>query len=127
MATITMTRRITQDDDNHRLRAWVSEASEGLDPKIFAFQRIPSVPFQTWSSDAFVHVCSYTDMVELDPDDPREGLSAFFRKNSFDLVFVSYQELLYTWTRIKRHVRQLLDDIVRINGLEPTSIEVHDL
>ena len=128
MSEIVLSRRVTDDDDDgYRIRAWVSKASEGIDADIFAFQQLPDVPSQTWSDDCFVYVCSYTDMIELYPEEPQAGITPFFRKRYFDLTYICFQDLIYVWIRILRHIQQLLDDISRINGLPPTTIVTYDL
>ena len=93
----------------HRLRMWTSDY-DGIDPNIFVYQRVPSVPEGSDPDDQFVNVASVADLEEYPhtlpgPDYP------FFRLPSIDLVFRSVDLLTKTVDNIRRDIEDLLENL----------------
>ena len=127
MAGITLSKRLTQTDDfRQRLRVWVSETTNNIPAQIFVYQRIPSVPLDTELQDIFVHIASYADIQDYPAEAP-DDKSPFFRQYFFDLVFDSKAILEENWQRIVWSVQHTVEDIARINEMDPVEILILDL
>ena len=101
-------------EGNYRLQVWVSEYTDDTDPKIFTYQRQPTIPKEEDDpDDQFVAVSSAGDMAEYPVDDPNDD-GPFFRKSFLDLEFESVDLLNRSWTFIKRDVADLINNL---NGL----------
>jgi hypothetical protein len=122
MSHISVSKRTTLTDDNrHRLQLWVSETTNNIPASIFVYQRIPTVPLSSALSTIFVHIASYADLAEF-PEDTPDSTSPFFRRRSVDLVFDSLPYLNDTYKRIILMVRQLVEDVGRLNDWDPAEI-----
>jgi len=123
---IQLTRRITLEEDNrHRLRAWVSETSDNILPTVFVYQKLPSVPAYDALAELFVHVASYADIADYPENSPGED-SPFFRKYHIDLIFHSLPHLSDTWDLIEGQVKHTVEDLTRLNGEEAVEVIVND-
>lgn len=123
--SITVTSRITPDDDtgNARLQMWVSETSNNILPEVFLYQTIPGVPLQADElQDMFVAVCTYGDMDQHPSTRPTDPNTPFFRKRSLDLLFKGGVKANEYRSIILRMVGQTVEDICRVNSMEPVSI-----
>jgi len=124
---VTISKRVTLTADaRHRLQAWVSETSNNIPPTIFVYQRIPLVPLDTGLSDLFVHVASYADTVDFPENEPAAD-SPYYRRYYIDLLFDSLATLEEKWTWMRRQIKLLVEDIVRVNTLPPVDIQELDL
>lgn len=124
MAHISLTKKLTLTDDfRQRLRVWVSETTNNIPAQLFVYQRIPSVPLDTDLQDLFVHVASYADLQDYPAETPSEE-GPFFRQYFFDLVFDSKAILEENWQRILGSAKHTIEDIVRINEMDPVEIRV---
>jgi hypothetical protein len=124
---IKLTRRITTEPDgSFRLRAWVSETSDGIPNYVFVYQLLPQLPNVEGQEMGFVHVATYSDMLVRPQDIAEEG-SPFFRMPYVDLSFKSLVVLHDKWKKLRRHVGTLVEDIVKTNGLPPAEIVVLEL
>ena len=108
------------------MRFWVSETTQNIPSEIFIYQRTPQVPLYDEPTDLFVHIGTYSDLIELDADEPEEG-NVFFRKSSVDITFNSIEKLERKWIRIRAHINILIEDIVRLNKLPPVEVIFVDL
>jgi len=119
---IKISKRLTLTADaRHRLQVWVSETTNNIPATIFVYQRIPLVPLDTGLSDLFVHVASYADTVDF-PESVPAADSPYFRMYYVDLLFDSLATLEEKWTWMRRQIKLLVEDIVRINTLPPVEI-----
>lgn len=136
MATrqIVLKARITQvaPEMSHRLQAWV-DTYDNADPRIFVWQRGPSVPGLPEPNDFFVNVASAADMEEYPPGEPLPGSSSsssssssswsppsdmpFFRLSRLDLLFRSVYDLTRSWNLIQSDVRLLLTNLKRLEAI----------
>jgi len=124
---ITITMRITLTaDSRHRIQVWVSETTNNIPATVFVYQRIPVVPLDTGLSDLFVHIASYADTVDFPENDPLAD-SPYFRKYYIDLLFDSLATLQEKWTMMRRQIKLLVEDVVRVNTLPPAEIIEIDL
>jgi len=127
MATIKISKKITLTDDiRQRLRVWVSETSNNIPGRLFVYQHIPIVPMDTELANLFVHVASYADINDY-PEEAPDTKSPFFRRSGFDLVFDSKAELELAWIRAYRMLQNIVEDISRLNSMDPVEIVVVDL
>ena len=124
---ITITKRLTLTaDSRHRIQVWVSETTNNIPATVFVYQRIPVVPLDTGLSDLFVHIASYADTVDFPENDPLAD-SPYFRKYYIDLLFDSLATLQEKWTMMRRQIKLLVEDVVRVNTLPPAEIIEIDL
>lgn len=107
-------------DGCHRLRLWVSDYDD-VDPNIFVYQRVPSVPEGPDPDDVFVNVASVADMEEYPRIEPGPDYP-FFRLSSIDLVFRSVDIMDKVVARIKTDIRALLDNLAAIEELGDHSV-----
>jgi hypothetical protein len=125
--TITIMKRIsTETDGDARLRVWVSETTDIIPGEIFVYQKYPRVPQSSQLADIFVHIASYSDIVQFPIDTP-SATTPYFRKYYLDLAFPSLAMVDEKWTLISRMIKHTVEDFVRLNKLEPVEIEVINL
>jgi hypothetical protein len=122
MSHIALSKRTSLTaDSRHRLQLWVSETTNNIPAAIFVYQKVPSVPLSNDLSNVFVHMASYADISEF-PENMQDTTSPFFRLRQVDLIFDSLPYLDATYKRIVLMVRQLVEDIGRLNDWEPVEI-----
>lgn len=117
MPSITISSRLTPvlETGAFRLRVWVSACDAGVDPKIFVYQRKPSVPEEEDVTpplgyiDEFVCVAAMADLSEYPPDSP--GDRPFYRKYFFDIELDSVQRLGRTWDGMLGDVKDLMKNL----------------
>jgi len=115
VASITITKKITQTDERFRLRVWVSETSDNIPATVFLMERIPGVPGLTDPYNRFIRVCNYSDMLHYTATTPQTE-NPYFRLPGVDLIFTSYNQLnTYFTDTIHAEVQVLIDDIVDTN------------
>lgn len=132
--TIVLKAKITEmlPELQHRLQVWV-DSYDGIDPRIFVWQRGPAVPGQPTPNDFFVNIASAVDMEEYPPGEAIGSSSSsesssldlsdipFFRMSHLDLLFRSVADLTRSWAIIQSDVRALL---VNLNRLDTMGTEV---
>jgi hypothetical protein len=127
MATITVSKRVdVTEEGKHRLRIWVSETSHNIPPEIFVYQKIPTVPFLNMPEDHFVHIATYSDILDKPPGAPDVG-NPFYRLGQVDLAFISRAKLEEKWMRMEHHIQHTIEDIVRLNKLPPAEVAVIEI
>ena len=134
MSVIQLSKRQTSTIDPetqeavHRLRVWVSQATEGIPSELFVYQQIPPVPKTTEDQleQLFVHVASYADIIDF-PANAINEESPFFRQYYVDLTFASLGVLNEKWSMMKRMINATVEDIVRLNNLPAISLEELDV
>jgi hypothetical protein len=134
MSNYILSKRLTTEIDpegptaTHRLRVWVSEASNNLPAEIFVYQKIPPVPKteEAQLEEIFVHIASYADILDFPVDCPSEE-TPFFRLHYIDLSFTSLALLDEKWSMMKKMINHTVEDIVRLNNLPAVSLEELDV
>lgn len=118
MSKYQLTRRLTlQDDGLYRLQVWVSQSTDNLPCAIFAWQTLFPFPDDPEPANIFVHVCKYTDLITIPDTEPDpEDQVQLYRRSFFDLVSKDKRLLEVTWRKVMIHTRQLVEDVVRLNG-----------
>jgi hypothetical protein len=118
----------TTEKASHRLQVWVSKATEGIEPQLFVYQKVPPVPGTTEEQleEIFVHIASYADILDFPIDTVGED-TPFFRKYSIDLTFESLAVLNQKWSMMKAMINATVEDVVRLNNLPATSLEELDV
>lgn len=94
-----------QADGNWRMQVWTSKA-EGVSPKVFVYQRLNDVPYDTSSRDLFVNIAQPNDLVEY-PDDEPDSMTRFFRKEYMDVSLTSSELAYKSLERINNDVNYL--------------------
>lgn len=122
-ATIQITRRLSTEDGNRRLRAWISGTTHDIPPTIFVYQRLPTIPLDDGLSDLFVHIASYPDILDFPTNEPNFD-TPFFRQHWIDVAYTGSAELNRTWELIEQQISSLLQDLIVVNSLPPADIEV---
>ena len=112
--TLKISKRFNLEDTGEwRLRMWVSEASDNIDPNVFVWQKKPVVPDDRQPVNIFVHVASYADQIAFPANTP-DTYAPFFRKTFFDLVSSDKAVLEDTNRLVLKHLDQLVQEITRI-------------
>jgi hypothetical protein len=128
--TIVLKAKITEmlPELQHRLQVWVDEY-DGVDPRIFVWQRGPAVPGQATPNDFFVNIASVVDLEEYPPGEAIGSSSSsesssldlsdipFFRMSHLDLVFRSVADMTRSWAIIQSDVRALLTNLHRLDTM----------
>ncbi|MHA2070049.1 MAG: hypothetical protein ACXABY_37260 [Candidatus Thorarchaeota archaeon] len=122
MSKFVISKRITQDDERHRLRVWVSETTNNIPGQLFVYQAVPKVPLDDRPDGVFVHIASYADTLMFPIDEP-DTESPFYRLYYIDLIFDSLVVLNEKWDLMRLMLNQTIEDIVRINNLPPVEVE----
>ena len=87
MASITIKHVLQLEGGRWNLKSWTSAAVD-MSEKVFVYQTMPDMPYQTLNSSKFVNIASAADMADY-PEDMAGGEFPFFRKAGSDLNFVS--------------------------------------
>lgn len=128
--TIILKAKITEmlPELQHRLQVWV-DTYDGVDPRIFVWQRGPAVPGQATPNDFFVNIASVVDMQEYPPGESVGSSSSsesssldltdipFYRLSHLDLVFRSVADMTRSWNLIQSDVRALLTNLNRLDTM----------
>lgn len=124
MSQYQVTRRYTLQANNlYRMQVWVSEMTENMPCKIFAWQSLEPFPGDPKSPEIFVHVCSYFDLIAIPEDTPlQEEPIRLYRKYFFDIESRDKALLERTWRKVKTQVLHLVQDLVRLNTQEPVEV-----
>jgi len=119
---ITLSKKVEMTTDNrHTLKVWVSETTNNIPNGIFVYQRIPSVPLDEDLGDLFVHIASYADLGDFPPDCAGTD-SPFYRLGHLYLIFDSLAKLEETYQRMIKMVRATIEDITRLNDMDPIEV-----
>jgi len=129
MSKITISRRVVLygDRPKHRLQAWISQTTNNIPNKLFVYQKIPFVPFEGCPDTMFSNIASYSDIVDFPVDAADNNLSPFYRLGYIDLIFESLPVLEEKWKLMRNHLQHTVEDVVRINSLQPVEIDFLDV
>ena len=113
--------------EGFRLVITAEEANE-MPTEVFLYRKRLVSPLDEEEGDEFLGVCSCIDLVEYPVNAPVENQpSAFFRKNSVDVVLPSQTLSLEVWAQILVDTRILVESLNKLDYLSaPHSIVISD-
>jgi len=111
------------DDGTARLQAWISEAPEEYDHKMFVYQHSPVPPESDTPEDKFVNIASYAEMYAFPPDAPADGIP-FYRDYQFDLLFNDETLMRESLTMTEQFLKQLVKDMATKDDIPAAEVVV---